>query len=503
MRKSFIRRKNRETFPKDSFDLIIVDEFHHAAAASYHSLLNYFEPKFLLGITATPDRMDGKDVYALCDGNVAYQLHFIEAIQRGWLSPFHYYGIYDDTDYSKLTWLGTRYDDEQLLAVQLQDEMAERIYQAWEQHKQTKTLAFCSSIIQANFLANYFKHKGVAGLSLHSKTSEMSRREAIRQIQAGGLEVIFTVDLFNEGVDIPAIDTLLFVRPTESMTVFTQQIGRGLRLFNGKSYCTIIDLIGNYRNADIKLRLFDVASKHAEDLDHKIAIIPEVPLSCLIQLEIGIINLLEQLSRKRQPRKEMLLTSYMELKRELGRRPTYLELHLNGNADSKAYRQEFKSYCGFLYWAGELNQRETETFLKHEAWIKEVESTDMNKSYKMVVLLYMLERIGSDWTKPITSGEAAPFFHNYLTEKEYRKRIDFSDSKSLALREYDLSKVSKLIASMPMTKWSGSSKGLLTFENNQFSIKITVLPDEMELLRQWTLEVCLYRLHVHFERGGG
>jgi superfamily II DNA or RNA helicase len=103
-------KKHRETFSRDAFDLIIVDEFHHAAAKSYQSLLDYFEPQFLLGITATPDRMDGKDVYALCDGNVAYQLQFIEAIQRGWLSPFHYNGIYDDTDYSQLTWLGTRYD---------------------------------------------------------------------------------------------------------------------------------------------------------------------------------------------------------------------------------------------------------------------------------------------------------------------------------------------------------------------------------------------------------
>jgi superfamily II DNA or RNA helicase len=109
-------RKHRERFAPDAFDLIVVDEFHHAAAKSYASVLEYFRPRFLLGITATPDRMDGKDVYALCDWNVAYQLHFLEAIQRGWLSPFHYYGVYDDTDYEQITWLGTRYDEEELLA---------------------------------------------------------------------------------------------------------------------------------------------------------------------------------------------------------------------------------------------------------------------------------------------------------------------------------------------------------------------------------------------------
>jgi superfamily II DNA or RNA helicase len=493
-------KKHREAFTRDAFDLIIVDEFHHAAAKSYQSLLDYFEPQFLLGITATPDRMDGKDVYALCDGNIAYQLHFIEAIQRGWLSPFHYYGVYDDTDYSQLTWLGSRYDDEELLAVQLQDGMAQRIYQAWEQHKQTRTLAFCSSILQANFLASYFKQKGIAVLSLHSKTSEMSREEAIHRIQTGGLEVIFTVDLFNEGVDIPSIDTLLFVRPTESLTVFTQQVGRGLRLFGGKSHCTIIDLIGNYRNADLKLSLFNAGTTLTKD--NARSFIPEAALGCLIDLEVGIINFLEHLSLKRQPRKDKLRVSYMDLKREIGRRPTYLELHLQGKADSREYKQEFKSYCGFLHWAGELDEQETETFLKHQEWLKEVESTVMTKSYKMVVLLYMLERGSLDWIKPITAADAVPFFHHYLTEKEYRKRIDFSDSETRNLWEYNEAKVSKLIARMPMSKWSGSSKGLVIFEKVQFSLNVNVLPVELELLWQWTKEICLYRLHLHFERRG-
>jgi hypothetical protein len=326
----------------------------------------------------------------------------------------------------------------------------------------------------------------------------MSREEAIRQLQAGVLDVIFTVDLFNEGVDIPSIDTLLFVRPTESLTVFTQQVGRGLRLFDGKPYCTIIDLIGNYRNAGLKLSLFNAETTPVKE--NARSFIPETAFGCLIDLEVGIINFLEQLSLKKQPRKEKLQVSYMDLKREIGRRPTYLELHLQGKADSKEYRQEFKAYCGFLHWAGELDEQETEMFLKHQEWLKEVESTVMTKSYKMVVLLYMLERGSLDWIKPITAVDVTPFFHQYLTEKEYRKRIDFSDSETRSLWEYNKDKVSKLIARMPMSKWSGSSKELVTFDNNKFTLKINVLPEELGLLQQWTKEICLYRLHLHFER---
>lgn len=161
-------------------------------------------------------------MYAICDGNVAYQIHFLEAIRRGWLAPFHYYGVYDETDYSQIRWLGSHYDEEQLAAAQLRTSQAEQIYHAWLRHKQTRTIGFCSSIRQANILAAYFVEAGVAAIALHSGTVGMSREEAVRRLAEGIVGVIFTVDLFNEGVDIPAVDTLLFVRPTESLTVFTQ-----------------------------------------------------------------------------------------------------------------------------------------------------------------------------------------------------------------------------------------------------------------------------------------
>lgn len=494
-------KKHLEKFEPETFDLIVIDEFHHAAASTYQKAIQYFKPKFLLGITATPDRMDGKDIFAICDGNVAYQLHFLEAIQRGWLAPFHYYGVYDDTNYQELTWLGTRYAEEELLQVQLKQEMAEKIYVAWKEHKQTRTIGFCSSIKQAIFLENYFKSKGVRAVSLHSKAVNLNRRDAIKQLDQGELEIIFTVDLFNEGVDIPSVDTLLFVRPTESLTVFTQQVGRGLRLFDGKDNCVIIDLIGNYRNADVKLRLFDTRSEK-EKKQTATPFMPEVPGVCALDFDIQVVDLLAEMYRKRQPRKENLRLAYEELKMELGRRPTYLEMHRFGNANAAEFKQDFKSYVGFLYWADELNQQEQEVFKRYENWLIEVERTTMTKSYKMVVLDFMLSRGVEGWNKAITPEEAAYHFHDYLTSKEYRRKIDFVSGNTQKLIDYDEKAVAKLIATMPMTKWSGSSKELVTFKDNSFKLEFDVVEGDKEILWEMTRQVCEYRLGVYFERRG-
>lgn len=490
-------KQHLEVFQPEDFDLIIIDEFHHAAANTYQRVLHYFTPQFLLGITATPDRHDNKDVYAICNGNVAYRIDFLEAIQRQWLAPFQYIGVYDDTDYSQLTWLGTRYAEEDLVKAQLSEEMTENILHAWEKHKQTRSLVFCSSILQAVFLSKYFNQHGYKTVCLHSKQLNVSRNKAIALLDKGELDAIFTVDLFNEGVDIPSVDTLLFVRPTESLTVFIQQIGRGLRLHPNKEFCVIIDLIGNYRNADIKLSVFDT---QPEGKQKRGVIQPTVPELCSFDLDVRVVNLLEEMARKRHPRKQKLYDDYLALKQDLGRRPSYLELHLMGGSPSTAYKQEFKSYPGFLLWAGELSEREQAVYRRYEPWIVEVEKTAMSKSYKMVLLKVMLDRGVEQWFQPITPLEASPGFHHYLTEEEYRKRIDLADKTGKSIWKYDADKVSKLIASMPMTKWSGSSKGLISFENDLFQLNFDILPEDVQILYQWTKEICEYRLHQYFER---
>ncbi|WP_338067969.1 DEAD/DEAH box helicase [Bacillus salacetis] len=424
-------------------------------------------------------------------------MDFLEAIQRHWLSSFQYFGVYDETDYSQIRWIGNRYDEEQLLQIQLREEMAENIVSAWEKHKQLKTLVFCSSIRQAVFLSDYFNKKGYKTVSQHSQQKNISRKEAIRQLEDGILDAIFTVDLFNEGVDIPAVDTLLFVRPTESLTVFTQQIGRELRLHTSKDYCVIIDLIGNYRHADVKLSIFD---QKLEGKRKKGEVLPTVPESCAFEIDVKAINLINEMARKQQPRKQQLLAAYRDVKQDLGRRPTYLELHLRGPMGAKPYYDEWKSYHAFLDWADDLTKREEEVFLKFEDWLREVEKTGMAKSYKMVLLSAMLERGPDHWYDPITPEKAAPYFHHYLTSEEYRKRIDFSDKSSQRLWEYDEKKVASLIKRMPMTMWIGSSKGLITLQDNKFDVQVFPEEQDKDLLYEFTKEICEYRLHYFFQR---
>ena len=486
-----------DKFEKDAFDLIVVDEFHHAAAPTYERLLNHFEPKFLLGITATPDRMDNKDVYALCDGNVAISIHFLDAIERAWLAPFNYYGVYDDTDYSAIPWRGTRYDEQELLQLQLREEFAEKIFKEWNRYKQTRTIVFCSSVKQAVYMNSFFQRKGVRSIALHGESHPNERKTARSKLDSGELEIIFTVDLFNEGVDIPKVDTLLFIRPTESLSVYTQQIGRGLRIAEGKSHCVIIDFIGNYRNADLKLAVFNKEESKASSK----TINPLVPAVCGFNLDLQAIDLLEEMRRKRAPRKEALVMAYSDLKREMGRRPTYLEFHLHANLDAKTVKQEFGSYIGLLAYADELTESEQDVWLKFKAWFIEAEKTAMNKSYKMVVLSYMLSKGEESWLEPTTADEAAPFFHNYLTEKEYRMNIDFNDVQGKRLRKYDRKKVADLIAQMPMAKWSGSAKdSIVSFEEGIFMFQLQPSIEENELLYKWTREIAEYRLHVYFER---
>lgn len=481
-----------EQFDPKAFDLIIVDEFHHAAAPSYERVLDYFHPNFLLGITATPERLDNKDVFSICDGNVAIRIHFIDAIQRSWLAPFHYYGVYDETDYTQIRWLGSGYDEEELARVQLREEMAEMILQAWVQRKQTRTIGFCSSIRQANFLSSYFAEVGFHAVALSGNTPRNERMNARKKLESGQLDIIFTVDLFNEGVDIPTVDTLLFARPTESIAVFTQQIGRGLRLAEGKSHCVIIDLIGNYRNADAKLSVF--TPEATEKIELK-SIQTSLPDFCTLNLETKIIDLVKEMARKAASHKQRLIYEYFRLKEEIGLRPSYLDYHLKSGIISSNVKKEFGSYVGMLKEAEELNEQEIEAYKLYKDWLEEVEKTAMTKSYKMVLLQYMLSRGVEHWNDPVKAEEVAPFFVDYITAKEYRRKIDVID--------IDLKKATSLIERMPMTKWSGSSNGKITFGNGEFALNFDVVDSIKEIVYDWTKEICAFRLHWYFEKKAG
>lgn len=235
------------------FDVVIIDEFHHAAAASYQKLLNHLEPKELLGLTATPERSDGLTVLDEFDGRIAAELRLWDAVDQQRLTPFAYFGIADGTDLTKVAWKrGRGYDIEGLSNVlTANDANARMVLKQLDEHVSNiqviRALGFCVSIKHAQFMARVFNEAGLESLAVWADTPAEARKAALQRLADGKLRVLFSVDLFNEGVDVPSVDTLLMLRPSESGTLFLQQLGRGLRHYTGKRVCTVLDFVGQHR----------------------------------------------------------------------------------------------------------------------------------------------------------------------------------------------------------------------------------------------------------------
>lgn len=246
--------RNLELFPRDHFDYIVVDECHHATAETYRKIMDYFTPEFYLGLTATPERMDNEDVFGLFDGNVPFELRLREAILNDLVVPFHYYGIRDQlVDYS----LEGR-EERRLIAQMVDGEHCDFLVRQIEAHRprtgKLKALAFCRSISHARMLAETLGESyNTAYLTGRNDIGERIRAYNDLQNEAAPLEILFTVDILNEGVDIPGVNMVLFLRPTESSTIFIQQLGRGLRKYENKTHVTVLDFIGNSYKRSVQI----------------------------------------------------------------------------------------------------------------------------------------------------------------------------------------------------------------------------------------------------------
>ena len=280
-----------EKFDPDAFDIVIVDEFHHSEAATYTRLLRHFQPKLLLGLTATPERADGKDVTHWFDGRIAAELRLWEALERDLLCPFHYFGVHDLTRLDAVEWRAGRYDLKQLDDLITGDDVRARIALNAVRDKvpdphRMRALGFCVSRAHAHFMARFFQEAGLPAVAVDSETREADRDEALRRLKAREINAVFAVDLFNEGVDIPEIDTVLMLRPTESATVFLQQLGRGLRRSEGKDVLTVIDLVGFQHKRfrfDLRYRALTGATRAGVEaaVEHGF---PYLPPGCHIEL---------------------------------------------------------------------------------------------------------------------------------------------------------------------------------------------------------------------------
>ena len=274
------------------YDYIIIDEFHHAAAKSYQELLSYYKPTILLGLTATPDRMDGKDILKYFDGRVASKMLLGEAIDRNLLSTFQYFGVTDDIDYRKCKWIRGRYDASELEKIYTADTkrcllIYESVIKYVNDIEEVKGLGFCVSVAHADYMATFFNQHGIPAISLSSKSLDDIRDDAKQDLISGKIKFIFVVDLYNEGVDIPQVNTILFLRPTESTTVFLQQLGRGLRQSPGKDCLTVLDFIGQAnKKYNFGMKFEAISGKGRKSIQKQVEDgFSNLPRGCYIELE--------------------------------------------------------------------------------------------------------------------------------------------------------------------------------------------------------------------------
>ena len=338
-------------FAPDEFDYIIVDEVHHGQAPTYRGIIKYFQPKkFILGMTGTPDRMDRKDIFELFDYNKVFEYTLNESIENGFLVPYTYHGLKDNIDYSKIRYDGRKYNVQDLDRYLIIEKRNERILEEYiENGEGNKAIGFCCSIKHANRMTEFFNDKGIPSIAITSETE--NRDKKIREFRDNKYAVAFTVDLFNEGVDFPDVRVLLFLRPTESKTVFMQQLGRGLRLCSGKNRVIILDFIGNYKKAN-KIRQF-LSKKSKEKRNPGTGriekIIYEYAPDCEVRFDEEVEVILDRQDRdERGISKEDLLDSYYTLAEKLGRKPTQEDINQEGEFKVSGYLSAYGSWIKFL-----------------------------------------------------------------------------------------------------------------------------------------------------------
>ena len=389
-------------FKSDHFDAVIIDEFHHAEASTYQRLLDYIEPQYLLGLTATPERTDGRNVMDFFDGKATAELRVWDAIEQGLLSPFQYFGVHDNTDLSNVNWVRGRYDQRELeeLYTSSDDRIAfieKELNDKVKNPLEMKALGFCVGVQHAEYMSNKFNSMGIPSIHLSGNSNRSTRDSVISELRKGKVNAVFTVDLFNEGVDIPEVDTILFLRPTESSILFTQQLGRGLRLADGKECLTVLDFIG-YSNKKFSYskKFSSLVNVHGRKLfRHVENEFPVLPTGCAIELDkvsqdIVLNNIKESIASNRP--------QIVSLFKNVGQ-PKSLKEFLD---KTELHLEDF--YKNDFYF----------TQLKREAGILETEQTDEEKAFgRSIIRSIHIDSISRlKWSINFFSSSVVPPINN-------------------------------------------------------------------------------------------
>lgn len=500
---------NNKYFASDYFNYIVIDEFHHAVNDQYQRIVNYFKPQFLLGLTATPERMDGRNIYEICDYNVPYEISLKEAINKGMLVPFHYYGIFDDTDYSKLHIVRGRYDEKELNETYIGNvHRYELIYKYYCKYGSRQALGFCCSKEHAREMAREFSSRGIPSVAVFSDASgeyTEKRNVAIQKLKNGEIRAIFSVDMFNEGVDITSVDMVMFLRPTESPIVFLQQLGRGLRKCRGKEFLTVLDFIGNYEKAGRVRFLLEGKSDMYREGCH-LSDTLRFPDDCMVDFNLKLIDLFAEMDRKHLKLKDQVINEYFRVKDLLGKRPTRLDLftYMDDNIYETAITHSkdnpFKRYLEFLNDLGELSQIEVE-FYKGigREFISLLENTNMSKVYKMPVLMAFYNN--SDVLMEVSEKQLLSSWKEFFSTGTNWKDLD----KNMTLQKYkdisDKDHLKKILA-MPVHFLLESGKEFFV-KNDDVALglreELRPLIDNPVMIRQMK-DVIDYRTMDYYQR---
>ena len=453
-------------FAPDYFQYLVIDEFHHAVNEQYQRIVKYFKPQFLLGLTATPERMDGRNIYELCDYNVPYEISLKDAINKGMLVPFHYYGIYDDTDYSGLHLIRGRYDEKELNETYIGNvHRHDLIYKYYCKYGSKKALGFCCSRAHAEEMAKEFCERGIPSVAVYSNTNgtySEERGKAIEKLKSGEIRVIFSVDMFNEGVDITSVDMVMFLRPTESPIVFLQQLGRGLRRSKGKEYLNVLDFIGNYEKAG-RVRFLLTGRTLGKNEYYNPADRSAFPDDCLIDFDMKLIDLFSEMDKKHLKIKDQIRNEYYRVKELLGRIPsrmdlfTYMDDDIYRVAITHSKDNPFKRYLDFRKELGELSEGENILYSGiGREFINLIENTNMSKVYKMPVLMafYNHGNIRSQVSEEELLDSWKEFFSTGTNWKDLDRGITYEKYCSISDKEHI-----KKILQMPVHFLQESGKG--------------------------------------------
>lgn len=453
-------------FAPDYFQYLVIDEFHHAINEQYQRIVKYFKPQFLLGLTATPERMDGRNIYEICDYNVPYEISLKDAINKGMLVPFHYYGIYDDTDYSGLHLIRGRYDEKELNETYIGNvHRHDLIYKYYCKYGSKKALGFCCSRAHAEEMAKEFCERGIPSVAVYSNangTYSEERGKAIEKLKSGEIRVIFSVDMFNEGVDITSVDMVMFLRPTESPIVFLQQLGRGLRRSKGKEYLNVLDFIGNYEKAG-RVRFLLTGRTLGKNEYYNPADRSAFPDDCLIDFDMKLIDLFSEMDKKHLKVRDQIRNEYYRVKELLGRIPsrmdlfTYMDDDIYRVAIAHSKDNPFKRYLDFRNELGELTEEENLLYSGiGREFINLIENTNMSKVYKMPVLMafYNHGNIRSQVSEEELLDSWKEFFSTGTNWKDLDTGITYEKYCSISDKEHI-----KKILQMPVHFLQESGKG--------------------------------------------